>query len=198
MKIKNRKLVVFNSNDGSDYQFYALVHACHDDVKIQELTAAAISDANKQDVHADLGLVDFTPNEESASDIEDHSVQARIKRFLTPLGFEFLDDETVVQTVNWDTHEQTESLLAMRVLHEGLTSEENKDGWLDVLTDGGLFKIQQSEDDPSSKADPIIWSDDSITWSFDSNDDKYKSIANGVGFNKFVALASNFLQSHNA
>ena len=27
MKIKNRKLVVFNSNDGADYQFYALVHA---------------------------------------------------------------------------------------------------------------------------------------------------------------------------
>lgn len=189
MKIKNRKLVVFNSNDGSGHQFYALIHACHDDVKIQELTAAAISDANKQDVHADLGSVDFNPNEESDKDNEDYSVQARIKRFLTPLGFEFLDDETVVQTVNWDMHEQVESLLAMRVLHEGLTSVENPDGWLDVQTDGGLFKIQQSEDDPASLEEPI-------TWSFQSNDDKTPSVVNGVGFNKFTALAGNYLQSH--
>jgi hypothetical protein len=187
MKIKNRKLVAFNSADGSDYQFYALVHECHDDAKIQELTAAAISDANKQDVQADLGSVDFNPNEESDKDNEDYSVQARIKRFLAPLGFEFLDDTAVVQTVEWDRHEQPESLLAMRVLHEGMTSEENNDGWLDVLTDDGLFKLIQAEDDPASKPSTVNWVDP-ITWSFQPHD-KSEPVVNGVGFNKFSSFS---------
>ena len=159
-----KKLIVFNSVGGPDYHLHALVNSNTEDLVISELTAAAISDAN---LHCNRNT---TPDSDS--------VTGTIKRLLEPLGFEFIDQEAVVQTVDWDNYEQKASLLAIRILHEGYTSEENEDGTLHICTDKGMFKVRS------------ICNDADVGWEYFPNEVGYSNLIES-GFHQLITLLNN-------
>lgn len=160
----NKKLVIFQSLGGKEHSFYALVNAHTDDLVIQELTCAAISDANWR--YGRLSAYEPDP------------ITVTIKRLLTPLGFEFIDGEAAVKTIEWDNCEQTASLLAIRILHEGYASEENEDGTLHVCTDKGFFKVNS------------ICKDADVGWEYLPDKNDSMSLKES-GFDQLITLLNN-------
>lgn len=156
----NKKLVTFNSMGGEEFAFYALVNAHTDNIVIEELMCAAISDANKKCGDIDYGL------------------KACIQKILSPLGFEFIEAEDIASNVTWDNFEQKATLLAIRILHEGYTSEENEDGTLHVCTDKGLFKVSS------------ICKDADVGWEYFPDDAGVKHL-NESGFDQLITLLNN-------
>lgn len=106
---------------------------------IAELTAAAISDANKSDPEKDLGSVDFADTPPTHDETQEYGTQAIIKRLLAPLGFEFVES---IETACWDSHEQDETLIEVRLRHAGIIGVK-KDPLGDFLvsTDSGVIEV---------------------------------------------------------
>lgn len=160
----NKKLVVFNSIGGNDYKLYATVNANTEDLVIAELTGAAISDAN------------LFCDSENATDSD--SVTGTIRRMLEPLGFEFFDSEPF-PTVDWDNHKQSESLLSIRILHAGYTSETDADGFINIRTDKGMFRVNSMIATSGT---------DEVYWAYSSSNDPSINDPSGYSFQKLIAL----------
>ena len=105
----NQRLVVFKSADG--HHFYALVNVHTDDAFIQQLAAAAISDA-------------FAETQESWINDAKHvchdglSFKESVQSRLGLLGFKFIEQLTTVEI--WECSKSEKSLLEARLTAAGI------------------------------------------------------------------------------
>lgn len=107
-----KRLVQLASEDGSQYDFFALVNQHTDETVVRELVNAAIGDANREDA---ANLRNGTSGTNSGL-----SVKADIKRRLEPLGFEFFPNDNVTTVGYWDGANDDPSLFEVRLKHAGI------------------------------------------------------------------------------